>query len=133
MPIVVAFLGTGLSTAAVYRAYDDLLTTSCDLSSDNVFASDQRSLREVLVNDLEVAAMKMCPPVRSLKQRMLGLGAIGALMTGSGSAVFGIWKDGLVAEAAATTLAGEGLWARHVEIVQRPLEITMRESGCSRT
>jgi 4-diphosphocytidyl-2-C-methyl-D-erythritol kinase len=128
MPIVVAFPGSGVSTADVYRAYDDSLTSSPDLSSGSVFVSDQRSLRETLVNDLEVAAMSICPPVRSLKQRMHELGAVGALMTGSGSAVFGIWDDGLAAEAAVRTLVGDGLWARHVEVIQRTPEIAVGDS-----
>jgi 4-diphosphocytidyl-2-C-methyl-D-erythritol kinase len=128
MPIVVAFPGIGLSTADVYRAYDDSLTSSADLSSGSVFLSDERSLLDALANDLEVAAMTICPPVRSLKQRMHELGAIGALMTGSGSAVFGIWEDRQAAEAATKTLARDGLWARQVEVIRHAPEIAVEDS-----
>lgn len=128
-PVVVVFPGTGLSTVEVYRAYDDSLTRSVDLSSGSLFASDQGSFREILVNDLEAAAMRIYPPLRLLKLRMFELGASGALMTGSGSALFGIWKDGLAAQAAATTLrTTDGLWARSVEILTRTPEVEIRDS-----
>jgi 4-diphosphocytidyl-2-C-methyl-D-erythritol kinase len=118
-PIVVAFPGTGLSTAEVYRAFDNSLTRSADLSSGDALASDQGSFREILVNDLEAAAMHMFPPLRLLKMRMFELGACGALMTGSGSAMFGIWENGLATEAAETLRTTDGLWARPVEILAR--------------
>lgn len=127
-PIVVAFPGTPLSTAAVYRAYDDSLTRCADLSSGSVFASDQRSLREILANDLEAAAIEIYPPLRLLKTRMIELGARGALMTGSGSAVFGVWENDRSAQAAATTLKTvDGIWAKLVEVIEHAPEVELQE------
>lgn len=128
-PIVVAFPGTALSTADVYRAYDDSLTTSVDLSSGSVPAGDHSPLSGILVNDLEAAAIRIYPPLRLLKKRMLELGARGALMTGSGSAVFGVWKDDLAAQTAAATLRNiDGMWARSVEIIAQTPEVEIRDS-----
>lgn len=129
LPIVVAFPGTPLSTAEVYRAYDDdSLTRSADLSSHNFFTGGQASFRGNLVNDLEAAAMRLYPPLRLLKRRMFELGACEALMTGSGSAVFGIWENGLAAQAAATLRTTDGIWARSVEILGQTPEVEIRDS-----
>lgn len=127
-PIVVAFPGTSLSTADVYRTYDASLTTSADLSSGSFPASDQSSLNGILINDLEAAAIRIYPRLRLLKHRMLDLGACGALMTGSGSAVFGIWKDERAAQAAAATLRmSDGMWARAVGIIERTPEVDIQD------
>lgn len=125
-PIVVAFPGISLSTADVYRAYDASLTTTADLSSGSFPAGDQGSLNGILINDLEAAAMRIFPRLRLLKNRMLELGACGALMTGSGSAVFGIWKDERAALTAAATLRScDGMWARSVGIIERTPEVNI--------
>jgi 4-diphosphocytidyl-2-C-methyl-D-erythritol kinase len=127
-PIVVAFPGASLSTADVYKAYDESLTRSVDLSSGTTFASDDGSFRGILVNDLEAAATWIFPPLRLLKMRMFELGACGALMTGSGSAVFGIWKDATAADAAATQLSTvDGIWARSVQIIEQSPSAEIRE------
>jgi 4-diphosphocytidyl-2-C-methyl-D-erythritol kinase len=123
-PMVVAFPGLALSTAAVYAAYDRSLTRAADLSSGSSLASGQTPLREILVNDLEAAASDIYPPLRPLKARLLKLGAAGALMTGSGSAVFGVWNDRAAAEAAAAVLrTTDGIWAECVEIIRQTPEV----------
>lgn len=117
--IVVAFAGTELSTAAVYQAYDRSLTRAADLSSDSDFARGQRPFREMLLNDLEAAATGIHPSLRLLKARLFDLGACGALMTGSGSAMFGVWEERVAAEAAAAALrTTDGIWAKCVEIIE---------------
>lgn len=47
---------------------------------------------DMLVNDFETTVFKNLPQVRELKQRMYTEGAIYASMSGSGSAVFGIFR-----------------------------------------
>jgi 4-diphosphocytidyl-2-C-methyl-D-erythritol kinase len=46
------------------------------------------------VNDLEKVVFRRYPRVAALKKRLLGEGAAGALMSGSGSSVFGIFFTG---------------------------------------
>ena len=48
-------------------------------------------LREQLVNDLEKVVFQRYPRVARLKERLIREGAAGALMSGSGSSVFGIF------------------------------------------
>ncbi len=47
----------------------------------------------VICNDFEIAIEKKYPVILEIKKALLGLGADGSLMTGSGSSVFGIFKD----------------------------------------
>lgn len=49
------------------------------------------SLAGMLHNDLEPAAITLCPEVAGIKRQLLGLGAAGALMSGSGPGVFGLF------------------------------------------
>ncbi len=48
--------------------------------------------RTVLVNDFESSVFKNLPQIKDLKQKLYDTGAIYASMSGSGSAVFGIFK-----------------------------------------
>jgi len=57
-------------------------------------------LRQLLVNDLETVTMGRYAKVASLKSRLADEGAIGALMTGTGSSVFGLFNSRLKAEQA---------------------------------
>jgi len=118
-PIVVAFAGAGLSTAEVYAKYDDLLTMSGVTSSIRPPTPGQEPLPCVLQNDLEAAAFLVQPALPSLKQRLCSLGAEGVLMTGSGSAVFGYWRNWDDAQAAAECLRAAGVWARVARVVER--------------
>ncbi|MFZ1730839.1 MAG: 4-(cytidine 5'-diphospho)-2-C-methyl-D-erythritol kinase [Bacteroidota bacterium] len=63
---------------------------------------DAAALELLLHNDFEPPVMEAHPLIRETRQRMLDGGAAGALMSGSGSSVFGLFSD----EAAATTCAG---------------------------
>lgn len=49
--------------------------------------------KDVLVNDFETSVFKNLPQLKDLKQELYKAGAIYASMSGSGSAVFGIFKN----------------------------------------
>lgn len=118
-PMVVAFAGEGLSTAAVYRAFDAALTRQESGSTKSNFTSVEPLFREPLVNELEAAALRVHPGPSIVKERFLDLGANVALMTGSGSAIFGFWSSPDGAERAVEQMRVEGNWARVVEILSR--------------
>jgi 4-diphosphocytidyl-2-C-methyl-D-erythritol kinase len=48
---------------------------------------------EFLENDLEKAVLARYPHLPRIKEALLAEGGLGALMTGSGSTIFGLWKD----------------------------------------
>ncbi len=45
-----------------------------------------------LENDLEKVAFSLCPQIKTAKERLRAAGAIGTLMSGSGSSVFGVFE-----------------------------------------
>lgn len=64
-------------------------------------------------NDLEAPVARRHPDIRRVVQRLLRLGADYAAMSGSGSAVFGLFPDRLTAAGAQADLVGRGwrAWA----------------------
>jgi 4-diphosphocytidyl-2-C-methyl-D-erythritol kinase len=46
-----------------------------------------------LENDLEQIGMTMCPRIKTIKDLLMEAGALGALMSGSGSSVFGVFQN----------------------------------------
>jgi 4-diphosphocytidyl-2-C-methyl-D-erythritol kinase len=125
VPMVLAFPGSGLSTAAIYQRYDaslepsdDSLTKRAAVTSIANLSGRRKPWRELLVNDLEAVAAEANPELLVLKNLLLQLGAEGALMTGSGSAVFGVWPTRPAAEVAAAEVRGRGVWTAAVETVE---------------
>jgi 4-diphosphocytidyl-2-C-methyl-D-erythritol kinase len=59
-----------------------------------------------LYNVFENAVYPVCPEALAQRDALLALGARGALLSGSGSAVFGIFADAKEAEYAASQING---------------------------
>ena len=64
----------------------------------------------LLHNDLEVVTCQHFPVITTIKERLAFCGASGALMSGSGATVFGVFDDYCRAEQAAQTLSAETDW-----------------------
>jgi 4-diphosphocytidyl-2-C-methyl-D-erythritol kinase len=82
-----------LSTKMVYKNLNLRLTRGKNNYSIPRFLKMSDIIRE-LHNDLESVSLKMHPELEDLKQMLLRHGALGALMSGSGPTVFGIFRDG---------------------------------------
>ena len=93
----------GLSTPQMYRLADEARDTW----------SDPR--REGYYNDFAPVAEAVLPEIAYLRTRLSELGATTAMMTGSGSAVFGIFETFPQAQFAAEALCGEGYFAAPCE------------------
>jgi 4-diphosphocytidyl-2-C-methyl-D-erythritol kinase len=107
--------GAPLSTAAVYRAYDALGPVAAARTRVREAHSDAAPLPAGidLGNDLEPAAVRLCPPVARLRARMQALDPLGVGMSGSGPTLFGIFAEPSKAEAARQRAALEApAWAR---------------------
>ena len=87
---VLAFSDGELSTPAVFRAFDELYPTRAPepvLPTDvmNALATgDAAALGRVLVNDLEAASLRLRPSLAGLLETGRDLGALGAIISGSG-------------------------------------------------
>ena len=64
-------------------------------------------------NDFEGVVFRKFPELRQVKKRLLRVGAKQALMSGSGSALFGVFEDRSAAQRAHAELRTSG-WAAHV-------------------
>lgn len=64
--------------------------------------------RSCVVNDLEGPVTRRHPVIGHIRRRLLRAGAVAAVMTGSGSTVFGLFRRAADARAAAAAMAGEG-------------------------
>ncbi|HVN05905.1 MAG TPA: 4-(cytidine 5'-diphospho)-2-C-methyl-D-erythritol kinase [Bryobacteraceae bacterium] len=85
--------GLHISTAAAYRSMAPYLTI--ELQQNKIVSFQSQAWCEPAggdaVNDFETVAFEQFPQLALLKQRLLKLGANQAMMTGSGSALFGLF------------------------------------------
>jgi 4-diphosphocytidyl-2-C-methyl-D-erythritol kinase len=84
-----------VSTAEAYRALSACLTTELQQNKIFSFQSQAWDVSTVVPaeNDFEPAVFERHPELATLKERLLQSGASPALMTGSGSALFGLFRN----------------------------------------
>ena len=71
---------------------------------DAMAAGDLEGLARRMYNVFEDVLPRRCGEIGVIKSALLDAGALGAVMSGTGSAVFGLFPDAAAAEAAAATL-----------------------------
>lgn len=111
---VLAFGHHGLSTAAVYRRFDQLNPGAAPpkIPADLMNAlrsGDPTLLGAALSNDLEPAALDLQPQLRTVLQTGLEYGALGALVSGSGPTCAFLVADESAAVELSVSLSAEGL------------------------
>ncbi len=97
----------GLSTGAVFTAYHEKEAIPRPATDDAQRAlenGDATLLSSSLGNVLQAVSQEMRPPIGDAIAALKKHGALTALMTGSGSAVFGVFEDEEAARAAARSL-----------------------------
>jgi 4-diphosphocytidyl-2-C-methyl-D-erythritol kinase len=101
--------GIAVSTAEVYQSLQ--LTKGGELANLPRFSVvSKEDLCTALHNDLERVTLMRHPLLQQIKQRLLQLGARGALMSGSGATIFGVFDALGQAQSAARVLAVETDW-----------------------
>ena len=111
--VVVAWPGVPLSTAEVYARYEPRADASERVASlvAQPFASeDVVQLAALVENDLASPAEALCPAIAALRERLRDDGALVADVSGSGSAVFGLFDSEEAAGAASDRLGGSVAW-----------------------
>lgn len=86
----------GVSTKFVYQSLNlDVIEKRPDTGKlvDAIQANDLNYIANNMVNVLETVTIKEYPLIDKIKEEMIQYGAIGSLMSGSGSTVFGIFDD----------------------------------------
>ncbi len=123
--LVVAKPAAGAWTARIYRAYDEQPhdgDASVAPVAEALRTGDLGALAQALGNDLAPATKGLVPDVRALEEELLRAGALGAAMSGSGTAVYGVFASEAEARAAAERLRAPfasvcGPVARGVEVL----------------
>jgi 4-diphosphocytidyl-2-C-methyl-D-erythritol kinase len=91
-PVLIIFPAINVSTAAVYR-HLNLGLTKCRNRFKNSPLKNQRfDPTQHLCNDLESVTMAWHPQIGEAKALLMHAGALGTLMAGSGSSVFGLFE-----------------------------------------
>lgn len=136
VPIVLILPDFAISTA---DAYGNLILTKREpsLKLRDLALSYLGGRKELLdlVNDLEFATLDYTPAIHKYKEQLLELGASSSLMSGSGSAVFGIFDHEALARSAAARLETQGIRAiatctlNRRAYKERRLEIRPRHFG----
>ena len=102
--------GIEISTKTVYQGLDLGLTKEgIEFSIHNFRTAEE--IAGGLRNDLENVAFRLFPVLADLKRVLLDHGALGSLMSGSGSTVFGIFEGEKEALKAAESLSRIGMWS----------------------
>lgn len=121
-PVVIVTPDIAVSTPWAYREFDEQqapgkLTPGSQHRIIGGFCSAIRAydaggamnLAGMIANDFEQIVFRQFPQLETIKQKLLAAGAHCASMSGSGSALFGVFESGKEAGAAVESLASEGL------------------------
>jgi 4-diphosphocytidyl-2-C-methyl-D-erythritol kinase len=108
--IVLLIPGFGVSSAEAYRWYDEERAPGrAPASREPQYVPGPWPSRAAqMINDLEAAIARHHPEIDQMKTALRRAGALAAAMTGSGSAVFGLFQKRRDATSAVTTLSSSG-------------------------
>lgn len=92
--LVICMPTRGVSTPEAFANYDKIgekTLVETEKLMDAMARKDIGDVAKYIANDLEKAAQS--PDTQPVKEKLVSLGALGSVMTGSGAAVFGIFDD----------------------------------------
>ena len=119
-PVVVVFPGVSVPTAQVYKKLTLTLTTCGKIHNLPTLKNRPAPLEDLAANDLEAVAAADFPQITRARRLLEQAGARAACMTGSGSAVFGLFASQRQARQAADHIAGLcpqwSAWATHIAV-----------------
>lgn len=125
MPIVLVRGDHGSPTAAAYELLDRCEGRETGNSADRlaetitIGITAAEELAPLLGNDFDRPLSATHPEIERITARLLELGALRAMLCGSGSAVFGLYTSSHNARRAAHELQAEGFWATFAFTVPR--------------
>lgn len=103
--VLVIYPGFCIPTADVYKKLN-LGLTKCENHLKSFFLKQNGFIpAQHLCNDLETVVIPRYPEIAAIKKRLIENGAEGALMSGSGSGIFGLFAESQAAQTAAAALA----------------------------
>ena len=91
--VVIVYPGFAVSTAAVFQNLNLRLTNCKKKITRATLKKTGYQIPAHLCNDLETVTESQHPEIKLIKKQLVQLGALGALMSGSGPTVFGLFSD----------------------------------------
>ncbi|MBF0100138.1 MAG: hypothetical protein HQK77_04440, partial [Desulfobacterales bacterium] len=91
--ILLIYPGFSASTREVYKNVNLRLTNPKKKITNAILKKEKVDLINLMQNDLEISAFKLYPKLQELKDAFCNTESIKVLMTGSGSCMFGLFKD----------------------------------------
>ncbi len=108
--VLLVYPGFEVSTAEMYKTINLRLTKCGKKFNNQSFNNQSFDIVNHLCNDFETVAESKYPEIAVIKDALLKHGAKGALMSGSGSAVFGLFFDSDKARRAYRVLSQHRRW-----------------------
>lgn len=115
-PVLIAKPSISVSTKFVYQNLkldDTTIHPDIDLLIEDIKAKNLHDIAAHMGNVLETVTIPNYPVIDEIKKHMLSHGAVGAMMSGSGPTVFGLFEDEATAKKAYTAMRSSHL-ARQV-------------------
>lgn len=111
----------GVSTKLAFEALEvkDMVGGHVDEMKKALQSDDYPSVIANLFNTLEKPSIAMVPEIADIKDKLLAMGFDGALMSGSGSTVFGITRQEALANQASATLKQYDYFTRKVQLLKK--------------
>lgn len=114
-PLAMVLVNPGIAVSTAWAFQNLRLTHPGAMARIPRFPEGMSGLVRLLHNDLEAVTCQRHPVITTIKERLVACGADGALMSGSGPTVFGLFACRRLAEQAARSLAAATDW--WVEVV----------------
>ena len=109
LALAIVYPGVSVATASVYKNLNLGLTKKENQPKYFPLMANS-AIERHLFNDLEAVTLQRHPEVAAAKAALVANGAKGALMSGSGSSVFGIFEDGEAARRACAAISRRSDW-----------------------
>lgn len=111
----------GVSTKLAFEALEgkDMVGGHVDEMKKALQSDNYPSVIANLFNTLEKPSIAMVPEIADIKDKLLAMGFDGALMSGSGSTVFGITRQEALANQASATLKQYDYFTRKVQLLKK--------------
>ena len=112
--VVIAKPVEGINTKGIYGVYDekfgdDYTKSRSDDMEKALLSASLSAVAGCITNDFECVCIPRLPEIETLKQHLISLGAVCSQMSGSGSAVFGLFDSEEKARSAKESLDEIGL------------------------
>jgi 4-diphosphocytidyl-2-C-methyl-D-erythritol kinase len=117
--VVILRPGFGVATADAYRWFDEEQRRPMKEPQPRRIPAGWPAWSATLRNDLEGSVVKHHPAIGRIRQSLLDAGASFAAMSGSGSAVFGLFERADAARRTANDLARPGWLSLHTRTLSR--------------